>query len=62
MNYTTLSASIKKQLIDEKISYTLIEASTNSKLTLKSSFIGTFILNLIMQGAMHFILSMIRSL
>jgi hypothetical protein len=61
-NYTTLSLPIKKQLIDESLSYSLISASENSKVTLKSSFIGTFILNIVLQGAMHFILSMIRSL
>ena len=62
INYTTLSKSIRKQMVDNKLSHSLVSTSETAAISLKGTLLGTVVLNIAVKGALNLILSLINSL
>ena len=60
--YNLISSKIKKQIPENSSTNNLKESAEMSQSTMKGLLIISFSMNLIMQGAMIYLLTMIRSL
>jgi hypothetical protein len=61
-NYTTLKSAMKKQMPDDNITRNLLAASEAADSSLRTTLVGSIIMNIMIKGAMHLFLGMINNL
>jgi hypothetical protein len=61
-NYTTLKSAMRKQMPDEKLTRGLLAASEVTDVSLKTTLVGSIIMNIVIKGAVNIVLGMINNL